>query len=191
MKKMNLNTTLKFKNTLRLFAVSMLFAGICISAFAQENVILHSEVGDTIDVVEKIDYLLFPGIPDSVFVYGTINQVDEVNQLNVFDGCQTSVNKLSPEAFQENAQNVEKLSAYYKTRLEKDTTEGTSLLVKKDSIPMGLNIEWMSSKQKDKMVRESYRYNSLKLDADEMGLMGAERERYIQTGGEMQFPLSK
>ncbi|WP_159102778.1 hypothetical protein [Marinilabilia salmonicolor] len=49
----------------------------------------------------------------------------------------------------------------------------------------------MSEQQIKKMTKESRRYNQLKLEADEQGLMGYDRRKYIETGGRMEFPLAK
>jgi hypothetical protein len=163
-----------------------------VNANAQQKVILHEVVGDTIDLIEKIDYLLFAEVEDSLFDYGVVFKEDELYVLEVMHTSGITTRELSSEAFQSYVGNVEKLSAYYQQKKEEGKVlSENSPLISKDSIPLGLDIEWMSRKQKDKMTKESRRYNSLKLDADEIGLMGFERKKYIETGGRMEFPLAK
>lgn len=180
-----------FGYSLKVATLFVLFLA-AVNANAQQKVVLHEVVGDTIDLVEKIDYLLFTEVEDSLFDYGVVFEEDELYVLEVTHNSGVSFRELSPEAFQAYVGNVEKLSAYYQQKQEKgNVLSERSPLISKDSIPLGLDIEWMSKKQKDKMTKESRRYNSLKLDADEMGLMGFERKKYIETGGAMEFPLSK
>ncbi|WP_462319152.1 hypothetical protein [Marinilabilia sp.] len=159
-------------------------------ALSQKPVELHPEVGDTIDLIEKLDYLLFTEIPDSLFDHGALTQNGEDYQLKVWHDGNTSEYGISAEEFEKYSGNVEKLSTYYQRQKEKlQAATKKSLVIKSDSIPPGLDIEWMSEKQKSKMIKESRRYNNLKLEADEMGLMGFDREKYIRTGGQMEFPL--
>lgn len=157
---------------------------------SQKQVELHPQVGDTIDLIEKLDYLLFTEIPDSLFDHGALTQNGEDYQLKVWHDGNTSEYGISDEEFEKYSGNVEKLSTYYQQQKEKlQAATQKSLVIKSDSIPPGLDIEWMSEKQKSKMIKESRRYNNLKLEADEMGLMGFDREKYIRTGGQMEFPL--
>ena len=161
------------------------------SANCQKPVVLHPIIGDTIDLVEKLDYLLFAEIPDSLFDKGTLIKEGENYQLKVWYNSEISRFALTSNEFEQYAQNVAKLSVYYKQT--KESSSGVpveSPLITNDSIPLKLDIEWMSEQQKQKMASESRRYNNLKLEADEQGLMGFDREKYIKTGGEMEFPLS-
>jgi hypothetical protein len=157
---------------------------------SQKQVELHPQVGDTIDLIEKLDYLLFTEIPDSLFDHGTLTQNGENYQLKVWHDNEVDKYDVSVEKFEQYAGNVKKLSTYYQRQKEKlQAATKKSLVIKRDSIPPGLDIEWMSEKQKSKMIKESRRYNNLKLEADELGLMGFDREKYIRTGGQMEFPL--
>jgi hypothetical protein len=173
-------------------AISFVLLISAVSVSAQQKVVLHEVVGDTIDLVEKIDYVLFTEIEDSLYDYGVVFKDNELYVLEVTHNSGITSLELCPEVFHNYAGNVEKLSAYYRQKKEKNNVlSESSPLITKDSIPLGLDIEWMSKSQKDKMTKESRRYNRLKLDADEMGLMGFERKKYIETGGRMEFPLSK
>jgi hypothetical protein len=173
-----------------LFLVIVLFA---LPLKSQQPVVLHPVVGDTIDLIEKLDYLLFSDVPDSLFEQGVLVSKEQGYQLTVWNGEGISEFDVSREEFRMLSENVEKLSAYYQQKAAKNgaSAEENSPLITRDSIPMGLNIEWMSEQQIKKMTKESRRYNQLKLEADEQGLMGYDRRKYIETGGRMEFPLAK
>jgi hypothetical protein len=173
-----------------LFLVFVLFA---LPLKSQQPVVLHPVVGDTIDLIEKLDYLLFSDVPDSLFEQGVLIPDNQDYQLLVWHEGEVAKVDVSAEDFEMLSGNVEKLSAYYQQKAGKkgDSAEVYSPLITRDSIPMGLNIEWMSEQQINKMTKESRRYNQLKLEADEQGLMGYDRRKYIETGGRMEFPLAK
>ncbi|RCW35245.1 hypothetical protein [Marinilabilia salmonicolor] len=173
-----------------LFLVFVLFA---LPLKSQQPVVLHPVVGDTIDLIEKLDYLLFSDVPDSLFEQGVLIPDNQDYQLLVWHEGEVAKVDVSAEDFEMLSGNVEKLSAYYQQKAGKkgDSAEVHSPLITRDSIPMGLNIEWMSEQQINKMTKESRRYNQLKLEADEQGLMGYDRRKYIETGGRMEFPLAK
>lgn len=173
-----------------LFLVFVLFA---LPLKSQQPVVLHPVVGDTIDLIEKLDYLLFSDVPDSLFEQGVLVSKEQGYQLTVRNGEGISEFDVSREEFRMLSENVEKLSAYYQQKAAKNdaSAKENSPLITRDSIPMGLNIEWMSEQQIKKMTKESRRYNQLKLEADEQGLMGYDRRKYIETGGRMEFPLAK
>ncbi len=160
----------------------LLFVFLALPLKSQQPVALHPVVGDTIDLIEKLDYFLFPDVPDSKFEQGVLIPNAQDYQLLVWHKDEISKMDVSAEDFIIFSENVEKLSAYYQQK-EEEAPVKESLLISGDSIPFGLDIEWMSQKQKRKMIKASKRYNSLKLDADEMGLMGFEREKYIKTAG--------
>ncbi|PWE00862.1 hypothetical protein [Marinilabilia rubra] len=186
-----LNTSFpKFFFEVRIISAMLLVFFFVSPAISQKPVVLHPEVGDTIDLIEKLDYLLFTQVPDSLFDQGVLRKDGENYQLAVWHDTDIEKYDISIEDFESYAGNIEKLSAYYKRQKEKlEAGNKKSLVIKRDSFPPGLDIEWMSKKQKSKMIKESRRYNNLKLDADEQGLMGFEREKYIKTGGQMEFPL--
>ncbi|WP_157202514.1 hypothetical protein [Marinilabilia salmonicolor] len=160
---------------------------------SQNPVVLHPVVGDTIDLIEKLDYLLFSDVPDSLFNQGVLTPDGNDYKLTVWHEGDISKFDIDREEFEVLSGNVKKLSAYYqqKTATADSSAVGNSPLITRDSIPIGLNIEWMSEQQIKKMTKESRRYNQLKLEADEQGLMGYDRRKYIETGGRMEFPLAK
>ncbi len=169
----------------------LFFVHFTLSGFSQTKMVLHPEVGDTIGLIEKIDYLLFPEIPDSLFDYGVVFQDGDQYRLQITNGSDTNNIALSSVSLKNYKANIDKLRRYYDRKLEEDSIslKTDSTIVNKDSITTGLDIEWMSQKQKEKMVDESSRYNRLKLEADEMGLMGFDREKYIKTGGYIEIGL--
>lgn len=178
------------EHTAFLFLFFVLFA---LPLKSQQPVVLHPVVGDTIDLIEKLDYLLFPNVADSLFNQGVLTPDGHDYQLTVWYEGDISKFYIDSSEFDVFSGNVKKLSAYYqqKTSTSVSSPAENSPLISCDSIPMGLNIEWMSEQQIKKMTKESRRYNHLKLEADEQGLMGYDRRKYIETGGRMEFPLAK
>lgn len=184
-----LNTTLpKLFSKAPIITAFLMTFFISTPVISQKQVELHPQVGDTINLIEKLDYLLFTEVPDSLFDHGILIKEGEKYQLTVWHDKDVNEYSVSEEEFEQYAGNVEKLSTYYQRQKENLAVSlEKSPIIKRDSIPLGLDIEWMSAEQRSRMIKESRRYNHLKLDADEMGLMGFDREKYINTGGVLFF----
>ncbi len=82
---------------------------------------LHPSVGDTLSLVEKLDYSLFPNIPNKAFDYGFITFEENNYVLNVSFQEKLQKHVLSKETIIEAQQNIEKINQYYRLRAKMDS----------------------------------------------------------------------
>lgn len=95
--------------------------------------VLHPIVGEIIDRNEKIDYLLFPEINDSLFNYCQIKQVEEkfiVNSYFVSDSTVTILLNISD--INQYQKNIDKLYDYYSRQPEVDSLSNLKVLIQKE-----------------------------------------------------------
>lgn len=103
-----------------------LFIFISLTVLSQSSYPLHPSVGDTIEVIEKLDYSLFPFVANPNFKYGVISFEDEKFYLNAVYNDTTSKHLLSKEAIIEAQKNIEKINAYYRLKAENDKKKDSS-----------------------------------------------------------------
>lgn len=134
------------------------FLLISLTAISQTYYPLHPSVGDTIDRLEKLDYSLFPSIPNTEFGYALIQFKDDSYQILVSDqNGKSNLKKVSKEQLIEAQQNIEKINAYYKRMASeklKDENKADIGTAKK-SIP--IRIEGPMSEQMRKEARMNIR----------------------------------
>ncbi len=169
--------------------LTLLTLSFSLALCAQKIIQLHPIIGDTISQNEKILFLLFPDIPDSSFQFGTLKQnVDSAFFLDEFVSNQHYKKELTINEINKYKENIDKLLTYYASF--NDTTKSNEQIdlnkpfhLKK---PIGISI---TSDQLEKMKKEATRYNALKLEAEEKGLWGTEKDNYIKTKGYWKLPI--
>ena len=139
---------------------------------------LHPSIGDTIDLEEKLDYSLFPVVPNNAFAYATIHYKKESFVLYINEGIsvdpmsglevETTIElPITQEEIIESQKNIEKVNAYYRY-LATDSTEKkaeSDILKNNKGIPMKLENNEKMSEQLKKQFRMDQR---LKEDAQRM-----------------------
>ena len=113
--------------------LSLIFS-ISFFSRAQENIfVLHPILGDTIDAVEKTDYLLFPEINDSIFNYCIIK-----NRIGWFNVCvylkEDSIITFQLDSSEINQYkvNIDKLYDYYSNLTTGDSLKDLKILIYKE-----------------------------------------------------------
>jgi len=111
-----------------------LILSIGIQCKSQDSLfVLHPIVGEIIDRNEKIDYLLFPEINDSIFNYCQIKQVKDkflANSYLVSDSIITV--QLSISEINQYQKNIDKLYDYYSSQPEEDSLSDLKVLILKE-----------------------------------------------------------
>ncbi len=169
--------------------LTLLLLSFSLTFFAQENIQLHPVIGDTISQNEKILFLLFPDIPDSSFQYATLqHKTDSIFILDEYVSNQHNKKELCFNELNYYKENIDKLLTYYASlnnasHPNEQINSNTPLHYK---TPIYISL---TSDQLEKMTKEAKRYNALKLEAEEKGLWGTERDNYIKTKGYWDFPI--
>lgn len=143
---------------------------IVVNGFAQNHLFnLSPVVGDTIDRTEKLDYMLFPGINDSIFKYCYITQSANryfVNTVTQNDSVFVQeVDLLKLKRYQEN---IEKLSEYYSNLEKQDSLKNAEKLTLMPKITNSHQVNNQLINQQDrKLIIDKVRQaNRLQEDAE-------------------------
>ncbi len=166
----------------------------CWFGFAQENIIsLHPVVGDTINIKEKKDFLLFPDIPDSGFSYAVIKNKQGDYYVCSYYNTEYKEKQIDTTTMDQYYINVEKLSAYYSNQKSED--KGLESMNIKRLDPVDKRITTgdiiISPETRKKIGYESARYRGLNNSANDMGITGQEKKDYINSGGYYEIKLNK
>lgn len=146
--------------------------------------VLHPAVGDTISQAEKRSYLLFEQVPDSAFGYGTIWLNDGSFQLKVEGKYGEQELELTMDEISSNQVKIEKLDKYYQWLVSQKADSVEQIVHLDDTLnSFNLNDDYISLKQRKKITREAKRFLQLSHSADDNGLIGADKERYIDKNG--------
>lgn len=118
----------------RLLLMMILILSFVFRGNSQDGlIVLHPIVGDTIDKDEKVNYLLFPEITDSLFIYCQINKVADKYYATSFlvrDSLLTiQLNGTEINLYKEN---IEKLNAYYSSQPESDSINNLRAFILRD-----------------------------------------------------------
>ena len=131
---------------------------------AQDVYPLHPSIGDTLDLLEKLDYSLFPEVENNGFQYALITyRTDAFFLTSHFDNDSVASTKLDQETIIEAQQNIEKVNAYYRYLKEKETTEKNSTIHTDKAPPIRLE-----GPMSDKMRKEARMNVRLQEDARRM-----------------------
>jgi hypothetical protein len=146
-----------------------LILSIGIQCRSQDSLfVLHPLVGDVIDRNEKIDYLLFPEINDSLFSYCQIKQVEErffvISHL-VSDSVITI--QLNISEINQYNKNIDKLHEYYSSQPDEDTLINLKALILKEGNSFQIIDITIDS---DKLSNETRAEDRLRDDADRLRL---------------------
>lgn len=109
----------------KLFILSILFS---IIVQAQKDIYpLHPSIGDTLSLVEKLDYSLFPNISNQSYNFGYITFESDNYVLNVHQKEKKSEKIILTQAMVVEAQqNIEKVNQYYRLKATLDSSRQQS-----------------------------------------------------------------
>lgn len=101
---------------------------------SQDNLfVLHPIIGEIIDRNEKIDYLLFPEINDSIFSYCQIKQVEDKFFVNSYLSSDSIIIvQLNVSEINQYQKNIDKLYDYYSSQPEADSLNDLKVLILKE-----------------------------------------------------------
>lgn len=160
-------------------------------SFQAQTIILHPVVGDTIDLTEKKAYLLFPQFADSSFQHAWIEKKDGIMNLHSCLKGEIVTSVIDTLEMAECRMNIEKLSAFYASQGQTDSTtnlSGSIIIKNKTTVSEKRNYE-LSPEMMDKIKREARRYAELNHEAQMQGLNGRAKEDYINTAGHMEIRI--
>ena len=152
------------------------------ASFSQNQLInIHPLVGDTISHEEAYTYYMFQNYDVKIFDYAMLYEVNNGYKV-FFYGEQVQEASIDSLTLNEYHENIEKI---YQYMLKNDESKDNITL--QDTILIeSVNLKLMTPEQKDKMVKDARVYTMKMLNANEQGLMGPERDDYInKTGGYM------
>lgn len=159
--------------------LSLFFLAISLSVFSQDElIVLHPVVGDTIDRQEQRNFVLFSDLLDQDFTTATIhfNNVKYVMHINSVSGLKLV--DIKEEDIVENSKHVDKLVKYFEFLVEKK--DSLDIDLKTASSWPKFQPEILNDAQRRKLAIEARAYLSLNQDADRRGLLGIDRENYIE-----------
>jgi|SRR5690554_1599808 len=105
---------------------------LSLKIYSQETYPLHPAVGDTISLMEKIDYALFPEISNKQFAFLTITYAESRFYLKSYDSISMliSIDTAFIEEIVEAQKNIEKINAYYSIKAEGNTSSESVMFTK-------------------------------------------------------------
>lgn len=164
------------------------------SNYAQSKiVILHPILGDTIDLLEKQTYLLFPEVEDSNFEYGQVVMKGNGFFFRSYSGGALQKIDLKPSALKQYHINIEKLIAYQDFLENQKVLSGKPLVVvnNKDTCALEMDIEYLSPKMRKRLKVNTKRYLSKKTMAEEMEHWVRDKSTYVYSVGQIEVIQTK
>lgn len=156
------------------------------TAFSQSKIIqLHPVLGDSIDLVEKRDYLLFPEIQDSTYIYGLLKMKDSLFRFVSYHKSDSISMIVNQKMITEYQRNIAKLHAYYKNQLEPDSLNvlNKGLLISKTALNQKpANQVKLSKEGKKSIGDEANRLIRLKIEANKRRIIGEKKREFITNG---------
>lgn len=133
---------------------------LSLKIYSQETYPLHPAVGDTISLMEKIDYALFPEISNKQFAFLTITYAESRFYLKSYDSISMliSIDTAFIEEIVEAQKNIEKINAYYSIKAEGNTSSESVMFTKntKQTLsPFSYNVKEKPQKEARMEVRLS------------------------------------
>ncbi len=123
--------------------------------------VLHPVLGDTISREEKINYLLFPEIDDTVFNYAIVDSIESTVIVKVETNSGLLELSLTEQEVQTYRANISKLAAFYTNDEEESVTK--SVLIKKDST-VSMKGAFIGEKQQEQINKQVKRDMRLQND---------------------------
>lgn len=165
------------------FLIVVLFKNV---VFSQSKIIqLHPILGDTIDLVEKRDYFLFPEVKDATYVYGILERKDSIVRFVSYQFSDTISVNVNQQKISEYQRNIDKLYAYYKNQSVSDSLKikSTGFMESKTAPGQKLvNPVKLSEAGKKLIGEESKRLIRLKNEAAKRRLIGEEKQVFMTNG---------
>lgn len=153
--------------------IILIFLLCPLTAIAQSLYPLHPVIGDTLEVIEKRDYSLFPKVSNKALNYCLI--YPDSNQLKlkaVYDGDSTATFDLEHSEIVEAQQIIEKVNEYYRSKENTTDDYSRSVVMKKKSStatsPLLQQGEMNKKAQKDARMQ-------LRIEADRQRIKDHER----------------
>ncbi len=156
--------TILMKNYSLAFAILMLIMSH--AGKSQDAYPLHPSVGDTLDLLEKLDYSLFPFAENTDFNYGVIRFQEDHFELHSSYVGGDSIFSLSQEQLVEAQQNIEKINAYY--RLKAEEAKKPKEEVHFDGRPTGKKPVFFNESTSEQIRKEARMNMRLQDDAQRM-----------------------
>lgn len=157
-----------------------------------DNTVFHPVVGDTINLKEKVDYLLFSEVSSKNFIYGIISFMDNEYKLISYHTNDTLTTSLDSAKIAEYRQNIDKLYAYYSNE-SKDSiivnNKDNILLINNSQSPESINQNNLSPELRKQIGNDAQRYIDLNNAAENQGLSGIDKQNYIQSAGQGRIRL--
>ncbi len=141
-----------------------------LNVYSQKNLyVLHPLVGDTIDKIEKIQYMLFQEIADSNFrhCYLTFSDGEYFVNTCTLNGS-IHITQVDSSLINRYKVNIEKLNQYYLTRAKNDTGKIDKKMSIDDEIlkVSNTNDKILTPNTKDKILNDIRNTNRLNNDAE-------------------------
>jgi hypothetical protein len=160
--------------------------------FSQDQVVaIHPVIGDSIDIKEKRDYLLFPAVANDHFILAQIHCRNESYFLHAYFTSDTVVTPVDTADLTQYYSNIEKLHAYY-SNLQKigPANMGDTIALEKGLDKLNSN-DLLTPEQRKKIGHDGRKHQMLNKSADDRGLKGQDKADYLQTGGYGEVRLKK
>lgn len=98
------------------------------SITAQGKIVcIHPEIGDTLNLKEKKNYLLFPEISNDDFSYAFIRYLHNSYYLCTYFETDSSISKIDTSDLSSYYKHIEKMSAYYTNKNKRSKTDSLNL----------------------------------------------------------------
>ncbi|MDE5420867.1 hypothetical protein L3073_01455 [Ancylomarina sp. DW003] len=164
---------------MRMILSLVTFVFLNLAAFSQDKlVVLHHIVGDTIDIQEQRDFILFSDILDQEFNSATIHFHNSKYLMHVNSDSGLKTVELTEKDIEENREHVDKLVKYFKSLVERNDSlwieERTSETWPKYQAKI------LTDDQRRTIAKDAIKYFDLNQDAEDLGLWGLEKENYIK-----------
>jgi hypothetical protein len=144
------------------------------NSFAQDTLfVLHPLVGDTIDKTEKMNYLLFPSIPNDDFKYCYLTRSNEqffVNSYALNDSI--SIQPIDTTELRQYRINLDKFLAFYLNKSKNDSLKQAEKLDLKSNRlnPAFNNKSLVGEQSRERIIQEVDRDNRMKTDLERANL---------------------
>ncbi len=139
---------------------------------------LHASLGDTISSEEAYMYYLFQEDGIRAFEYALVYRTNEQYTVQFYGDSRTAI-AIDSSTVAAYGKNIDKINQFLAAE-----KQDAGVVVIADSLMFkSVDLQLMTGDQKKKMIKDARRYNWKKVNADEKGLMGNERDDYINTSG--------
>lgn len=154
---------------IRLFVIALL---ISVGSKAQIAIYpLHPSIGDTLSQIEKLDYSLFPDIPNQTYDFGFITFEENNYVLNVLQKDKDSTKIILTQSMVVEAQqNIEKVNQYYRLKATLDSTKRSSGPTLEKKAPILFNESMNDEMRKQARMDWRMKQDAIRMKEFEQGL---------------------